>query len=264
MADSKNEDKSLVPTDSKAFIPLENNPEVMTILVHNLGLSPSLGLHDIFSIDEPELLAFIPRPCHALLLVFPVSETYEKHRREEDEKIWGPEGAYEGKGDGEEVMWYKQTIRNACGLIGLLHAVSNGGGRENVVPESPLATLIKSATPLPPLERADLLYHSQALEQAHSTAASQGQSAAPSPEDNIDLHYVCFVSVKSKVDGKHYLWEMDGRRRGPLNRGLLADGEDALSDGALRLGVRKFLKLEQETNKGEMRFSLVGLAETLD
>lgn len=132
------------------------------------------------------------------------------------------------------------------------------------VPESPLATLLKSVIPLPPMERADLLYHSQALESAHATAASQGQSAAPSAEDNIDLHYVCFVTVKSKADGKNHLWEMDGRRRGPLDRGVLADGEDALSESALALGVRKFLHREQETNGGELRFSLVGLAETLD
>lgn len=104
----------------------------MTTLVHGLGLSPSISLHDIFSIDDADLLAFVPRPCHALLLVFPVSASYEKHRREEDHKIWGAEGHYEGKGDGEEVIWYKQTIRNACGLIGLLHAVSNGGGRANL------------------------------------------------------------------------------------------------------------------------------------
>jgi len=149
-------------------------------------------------------------------------------------------------------------------LIGLLHAVSNGGGGENVVPESPLATLLKSATPLPPLERADLLYHSQALEKAHATAASQGQSTAPAAEDSIDLHYVCFVTVKSKSDGKNHLWEMDGRRRGPINRGVLADDEDALSESALVLGVRKFLNREQETNEGELRFSLVGLAQTLD
>jgi hypothetical protein len=36
---------------------------------------------------------------------------------------------YEGKGPAEPVIWYKQTIRNACGLIGILHAVSNGTSR---------------------------------------------------------------------------------------------------------------------------------------
>lgn len=106
----------------------ENNPEVMSSLVHKLGLSEKLAFHDVFSIDEPELLAFVPRPAHALLLVFPVSETYEKFRIQEDKDR--PE--YQGHGPEEEVVWYKQTIGNACGLIGLLHGVSNGAARSNI------------------------------------------------------------------------------------------------------------------------------------
>lgn len=106
-----------------------------------------------------------------------------------------------------------------------------------------------------PIERADLLYNSQALENAHQSAASQGQSQAPGSEDNIDLHYVCFVK-----DAKNNLWEMDGRRKGPLNRGLLGAEEDVLSEKALDLGVRRFLKREEETEGGELRFSLITLA----
>lgn len=94
----------------------------MSSLLHELGLSPTVGFHDVYSIDEPELLAFVPRPAFALLLVFPVTETYEKFRREEDKDK--PE--YTGSGAGEPVLWFKQTIRNACGLIGLLHGASNG------------------------------------------------------------------------------------------------------------------------------------------
>lgn len=100
----------------------------MNALVHKLGLSQKLAFHDVFSIDEPELLAFVPRPALALLLIFPVSETYEKFRREEDSAK--PE--YDGSGDGEPVVWYKQTIKNACGLIGLLHGVSNGQARSYI------------------------------------------------------------------------------------------------------------------------------------
>ena len=56
----------------------------MSALVHKLGLNKKLAFHDVFSIDEPELLAFVPRPAYALLLIFPVNETYEKFRIEED------------------------------------------------------------------------------------------------------------------------------------------------------------------------------------
>lgn len=106
----------------------ENNPEVMTALVHKLGLSKSLRFHDVFSIDDPDLLSFVSRPALALLLVFPVSKTYESYRMHEDAN----RPLYESKGTEEPVIWYRQTIGNACGLMGLLHAVSNGAAREAV------------------------------------------------------------------------------------------------------------------------------------
>lgn len=125
--------------------------------------------------------------------------------------------------------------------------------------DSDLHKLLQSAIPLAPVERADLLYNSQALESAHASAASQGQSNAPDATDDIDLHFVCFVK-----DEKNRLWEMDGRRKGPLNRGQLADNEDVLSEKALDLGPRKFLKREAEVGGGELRFSLITLAPSMD
>jgi ubiquitin carboxyl-terminal hydrolase L3 len=232
----------------------ENNPEVMTALVHKLGLSPQLQFHDVFSIDDPDLLAFVPRPAHALLLVFPVSDTYETFRQREDKD----KEEYEGHGEGERVVWYKQTIGNACGLIGLLHGVSSGGARSWVKGGSELDQLIKKAVPLKPMERAQLLEESDALAKAHHAAATTGDTAPPSADESVDLHYVCFV--KSERDG--HLWELDGRRKGPLDRGPLPDGEDVLGPTALERGVRQFMKREKQA--GELRFSLVVLAESLE
>ncbi|KAF2121469.1 hypothetical protein BDV96DRAFT_213941 [Lophiotrema nucula] len=243
------------PPTAKRFIPLENNPEVMSSLIHNLGLSKTLAFHDVFSIDEPELLEFVPRPALALLLIFPVSETYEKFRVQEDKE----KAEYTGSGHDEEVVWYKQTIGNACGLIGLLHGVSNGEARKQIEPNSSLAKLLSDAIPLKPVDRANLLYESQALETAHQSAATGGDTAAPPADEKVDLHYVCFVK-----SGSNHLWEMDGRRKGPLDRGELAADEDVLSEKALQLGVRKFLKREEESGGGELRFSLIVLSPTLD
>lgn len=228
----------------------------MTTLMHNLGLSNTLQFHDVFSIDEPDLLAIIPRPAHALLLVFPVSDTYEKFRHQED----ADKTEYEGKGEGEDVIWYKQTIGNACGLIGLLHSTSNGAARARIGPDSDLDILIKNALPLTPLERATLLEDTPALEKAHAAAAQTGDTAAPGAEDNVDLHFVCFV--KSERNG--HLYEMDGRRKGPLDRGELGEGEDVLNERALEKGVRAFLKREESVGGGELRFSLIALAEGFD
>jgi ubiquitin carboxyl-terminal hydrolase L3 len=126
-------------------------------------------------------------------------------------------------------------------------------------PGSSLAKLIQDAIPLKPVDRADLLYESEALESAHQSAASGGDTSAPAAEDNIDLHYVCFVKSEN-----NNLWELDGRRKGPLNRGNLSPDEDVLSEKALQLGVRSFLKRESEAGGGDLRFSLIVLAESLD
>lgn len=116
------------PASRPAFIPLEANPELMSALLHRLGLSPALQVHDVYSLTDADMLGFVPRPALALLLVFPVSAVYESHRLAEDALL----DEYAGRGEGERVLWFRQTIRNACGLMGLLHAVSNGAAKNFV------------------------------------------------------------------------------------------------------------------------------------
>ncbi|KAI0478487.1 putative ubiquitin carboxyl-terminal hydrolase [Xylariaceae sp. FL0804] len=285
-------------SSAAAFVPLEANPELMTALLRRLGLSPALAVHDVYSLTEPELLGFVPRPALALLLVFPVSAAYESARLAEDAALPAYTGTYTsststststsnstsnstddptstgGEGDGK-VMWWRQTIRNACGLMGLLHAVSNGPARSHIAPDTPLARLLAASAPLPPDQRAKLLESSPDLAAAHAEAAAGGDTAAPDARDDVDLHYVCFVRTDDNDDasttegsgggssggsGSGTLWELDGRRKGPLNRGRLAPGEDVLSDRALLAGPLKFL----ERGGGDMRFSCVALAGALD
>lgn len=76
-----------------------------------LGLDASKwSYHDIFGLDE-SLLEMIPQPVQAVLLLFPISQGYEKQRQEEDtNREISDRGAQEG-----EMLWWKQTIGNACG-----------------------------------------------------------------------------------------------------------------------------------------------------
>ena len=227
----------------------------MTNLVRELGLSNTFAFHDVWSLTEPSLLSFLPRPAVALLLVFPVTESYENFRREED----APKEEYNGSGPQEPVIWFKQTIRNACGLIGLLHAITNGAAAEHIEPDSNLKEILAKSIPLAPTERAEYLYQSQALEAAHATAAAKGDSTAPEAEANIDLHFVAFVKDKDNM-----LWELDGRRKGPLARGKLGVDDDVLSEKGQELGVGAFLKRSEESGDGELRFSVVMLGPSLD
>ena len=110
-----------------------------------------------------------------------------------------------------------------------------------------------------PKERANLLYESETLESAHQSAANEGASSTPSASDSVDLHFVCFVKSK-----KNNLWELDGRRKGPIDRGAIGPEDDVLSPNALDLGVRNFLNREQTTESSDLRFSLIVLSPALD
>ncbi|MCJ1432881.1 ubiquitinyl hydrolase 1 [Xylographa pallens] len=246
--------KNLDPKGEKGFfVPLENNPEVMSHLADKLGVSPDLGFFDVYSIDDPDLLAYIPRPVYALLAIVP-PKVYWKARHKESKTT-----AYEGSGEKEPVIWFKQTIRHSCGLIGLLHSVSNGGARQYIQKESTLDKLLKEAIPLKPAPRASVLYESEALVAAHRSAAQIGDTEAPPAEDEKDLqHFISYV----KADDGH-LWELEGGWHGPLDRGELGPEEDVLSEEALRLGIGAFLK-EAQDEGGELRFSLVALAPKND
>ena len=115
-------------TYRKHYIPLESNPDVFSQLAGKLGLSSSLVFQDVYALDD-SCLAFVPRPVLALILVFPASELYEEQKTQK-EKSQVEE--YHKSGEEEKAIWFRQTINNACGLYGILHAVSNGGARVHI------------------------------------------------------------------------------------------------------------------------------------
>jgi ubiquitin carboxyl-terminal hydrolase L3 len=130
-----------------------------------------------------------------------------------------------------------------------------------IATDSTLDKLRKAAIPLPTAERSQLVERNPALAQAHQAAAAQGDTPAPDARDDVDLHYVCFVRTEDpELQGAGILWELDGRRKGPLKRGNLAPGEDVLSERALTIGPLKFLEREG----ADLRFSAVALAQSLD
>ena len=219
----------------------------MSHLAHELGVSSELGFYDVYSIDDHDLLAYIPRPVYALLAIVP-TKIYWKARHKEPKTA-----AYERSGDEEPVIWFRQTIRHACGLIGLLHSLSNGGAKQYIQAESTLDKLLKEAIPLKPTQRASLLYESKALVVAHRSAAQVGDTNAPPAEEENNQHFISFV----KADDGH-LWELEGGWNGPLDRGELCPDEDVLSEKALRLGIGAFLKEAQD--EGDLLFSLIALA----
>ncbi len=105
---------------AKSFIPIESDPAVLNDLMYGLGVSTSLALTDVWDINDPVQLSLISRPVLALILVLPTSEAYERHRRMTTIPIDLAEDSM-----AEEVIWFRQTINNACGLYAILHATCN-------------------------------------------------------------------------------------------------------------------------------------------
>ncbi|KAF2490411.1 ubiquitin carboxyl-terminal hydrolase [Lophium mytilinum] len=235
---------------AREFTMLENNPEVMNELAHKLGVSNELAFHDVYSLYESDMLAMVPRPVFALLTTIPMTEVWKQDRDAEDSSLeW-----YKGAGSEEPAIWFQQTIIHGCGLIGLLHCVSNGTPLEMVVPGSKLADFLKEVVPLGMDERAKFLRESDFMYEASESVAKRGDSNLLTPGDEGDINH--FVALVKGADGN--LWELEGARKGPLNRGALAEDEDALSERALELGIRRLIEMQRKAGV-DLPFSCIAL-----
>ncbi|OKP01978.1 Ubiquitin carboxyl-terminal hydrolase isozyme L3 [Penicillium subrubescens] len=233
----------------KTFIPLD----VLDHLCKNLSISQDLAFHDILSTSAEFVREWYPRPCNALILLAH-TPIYNAARSAIEPTI----PRYEGSGPDEPVIWMKQTIGHACGLMALLHVVFNLEGGRYVTPGSGLDIFLKQAIQLEPTERAQLLYDSEFLEKAHMDAASRGSSTAPSPRDENHHHFLAFVRKK---DGQ--VWELNGGMNGPLLRGTLSQGEDLLSEEGLKITAQEFLGVAEKNGFGEMSIVAVTGADAV-
>jgi ubiquitin carboxyl-terminal hydrolase L3 len=225
----------------------------MNPLAHRLGLLPNIEFHDVYSLTDPGLLAILPRPALALLFIYPCTHDSDRWYAEERSK----DTDYVPSRPSDPVIFYPQIIHNACGLIGLLHCVTNGA-ESHLEKNSDLSKFLQQAIPLNPMQRAELIHDSDMLEKAHAEAAQTGASTAPPLGEDPGHAFIAFVKGK---DG--YLYELDGVRKGPINRGRLADEEDVLSENALSLGPIPYMRREEAAGSGNLNFHCTVLAPSM-
>lgn len=226
----------------------------MNDLAHKLGVTRELSFYDVYSLYDSDMLAMVPRPVFALLATIPMTEAWKQERDAEDASLeW-----YKGAGSGEPTIWFRQTITHGCGLIGLLHCVSNGIPSEMIVPKSELADFLEKAVPLNMDERAKLLSEAELLYEASEAVAQKGDSETLKPGEDSINHFVALVKGR---DGN--LWELEGSRKGPLNRGSLGQDEDAFSERALELGIRRLVDIQRKAGS-DLPFSCIALAPRVE
>lgn len=230
----------------------------MNALAKKMGLSDDLEFYDVCSLDEPDLLAHIPRPVYALLVIVPLTPAWKQDREAENAALGEPASYYDGgaAGTGDTpIIWFKQTIGDACGSYGLLHCAINGATSKFILPGSTYEKLRNDAMPLAKDERAQMLYDNMAFEEAHKSVAGLGDTLAPPVGSGEDTGY--FMAY---VKANGHLWELEGSREGPLTRGKLAEEEDVLSPRALELGLKRIIKLDLDAGGQDLRFSCIALA----
>lgn len=235
----------------KNWLPLESNPDVMNDYVGRLGLDlTKIAFHDVLSIDD-WALDMVPKPVLGVLMLFPIKKITEDYRAEELKRIES-----EGQICSDKVYYMKQTVGNACGTVGILHAIGNArsvlnnegeNGSIRINPKSYLEGFFNATDKMNPDEIAEYLGNDEEVGEIHSSAAVEGQSDAIPEDEDVDTHFVCF----SHIDG--YLYELDGRKQSPINHGITSPN-NLLKDATIV--IKKFMERDPE----ELRFTIVALA----
>ncbi|XP_055373725.1 ubiquitin carboxyl-terminal hydrolase [Condylostylus longicornis] len=222
------------------WLPLESNPDVMNNFLRKLGVSDEWSIVDVYGL-EPEMLEWVPKPVKAVILLFPVSEAYEKHRKEQDEEM-----KKEPPKPVEDLFYMKQIIHNACGTIALVHSIANN--KDIHLKEGILKNYLDSARGLNPDERGKMLENDPTFTQTHEEVAQEGQTAAD-PEMQVNHHFIALINK----DGT--LYELDGRKSFPVEHGSTNE-TSFLKDAA------KVCKEFMARDPNEVRFTIVALTPT--
>ncbi|KAL0905005.1 hypothetical protein M5K25_027175 [Dendrobium thyrsiflorum] len=225
----------------KRWIPLEANPDVLNQFIWGLGVPEyEAEFNDVYGLDD-ELLGIVPKPVLAVLFCYPDSQEMRDLREQES-----------GSAQKElpvNVYFLKQTVDNACGTIGILHAIGNVKSNINLVEGSYFDRFYKSTANMDPFERAKFLEEDREMEDAHSVAAVAGDTEAVSV---VQEHYISFACVNGMNLGGQ-LYEFDGMKSHPLRHGP-SSPDTLLQDTA------KVIKSMIQENPDSLQFNVMALS----
>eukprot|EP00980_Cylindrotheca_fusiformis_P004678 scaffold992_cov116-Cylindrotheca_fusiformis.AAC.13 len=224
------------------WFPLESNPGLINGYIEKLGYDTSLyEFCDVFS-TEDWALDMIPQPVAAVIMLYPLTE---KQTSAEGDGVIATEAMQ------DKVWFMKQRIGNACGTIGVLHALMNAPEPIRIFGQDSWLSTFARDTPIPlsPVSKAEILEQDSKIAQLHDDATSSeaNSTSRGNLEDKLVTHFVALVCV----DGK--LYELDGRKDGPICHG--STSQATLLKDACQV-IKKFMARDPD----EMRFTITALA----
>nr|CAD7596542.1 unnamed protein product [Timema genevievae] len=232
--------------------------------LHNLGVPAKWQLVDVYGLD-PDILAVVPRPVLAVLLLFPWSGKFTDFNATKEDETEKDQTV------SDKVYFLKQVISNACGTIALIHSVANNTD-EIQLGDGHLKQFIDDTIQMNPDERGEyLLSKAGGIITAHKEVALEGQTeevvlrvmssdrmkprsadwAAPDENEPVFFHFVAFVEKEGN------LYELDGRKSSPINHG--STSPDTLLEDAAEV-CKKYIEHDPEN----LRFTVVALTAAVN
>eukprot|EP00536_Pseudo-nitzschia_multiseries_P009404 jgi/Psemu1/306489/fgenesh1_kg.261_\ len=184
----------------------------------------------------------IAQPVAAVLMLYPLTE----------KQISNTQDDVVATAEMQDKVWFtKQRIGNACGTIGLLHALLNAPEPIRIFQKDSWLESFANDCPIPldPVAKAKRLEVDSKIEKMHDEATSSEANATDrgSVNDNVMTHFIALVCVDNK------LYELDGRKKGPIDHGPTSQAT-LLKDATAV--VKKFMAKDPT----EMRFTITALA----
>jgi len=202
------------------WFPLESNPDLVNKFAKRMGMPDAFSWVDVWGFDD-DLLAFVPQPVIACVLLFPSCKEISEYKAKQAAEI-------EKQGQSLDDLFYitqHDKIGNACGTIALCHAMANtssqgpGNGPMKLDEKDPLFEfMIQNMKETPDKRGWNLLKAKSIQEQSDAAASSDvAQTARPNREDRVDAHFIAFVPVNNTI------YELDGRKKFPVNHGKTSE-----------------------------------------
>lgn len=202
---------------------MESNPEVMNSFFRRVGVKPHINVVDVLGFDD-ELLHMIEGKVEGLLLCYPIKDGTDNTVDEEAK---------------DKLYFMRQTIRNACATMALIHLLANQCSDDDFEPNSSMKEFIKDSKQLEPEVKANKFESCETIATAHEKASVEGQTEAPAASESVEYH---FISI---IHNNNTIFEMDGRKHGPINHGPTS--QDSFLRDAVNV-VKKFLSNTDPAN----------------
>jgi len=240
------------PSTKKAqkWFPLESNPVLMNDYIGKLGFHSDLyNFVDVFA-TEDWALEMIAKPVVAVIFLYPLTEKQLQH---ESGKTVAPSTS---DNDNNKIWFIKQRIGNACGTIGLLHALLNTPEPVSQFRPGSWLQQFQASCPasLDPVAKAEILEADDTIASLHDKATSSEQNSTDRGrlEDQLVTHFIAFVR-----DNNNTLYELDGRKAGPVPHGTTS--ATTLLPDAIRV-IKEFMARDPT----EVRFTILALAPKVE